>query len=178
MCVVSANPKAYNAALNAARSVARWAAMNYPACVLWDEEELRQEARYQYTRAVAQWDGRGELAGWVGYFVRKKLISHVRKELGRHLANPPKLWPFRNDALDGGKFCRRAKPNLTARVAELSDSARTVAELVFAHVSHDMSSKARNKGQRVRRSVTRRLRFQGWSAARVDRAFQELSEVV
>lgn len=172
MCMVTANPKAFNAALKAARSVARWAALNRLRTGLWDRDEIHLEAKFQYIRAVARWDGRGTLPGWVSYYVYRKLISKVRAEFGRGRTPRPRSWSFDPDVLDARHPGRSSRPPLTARVAELSEDAQAVASLVFGFVSRD------GTGKRVRASVTKRLRLRRWRSARIERAFHELSEVV
>jgi len=171
VCIVSANPKAYHAALKAGRRAARWVQAHYPGLGLWDGDELQAEARLQYVRAVARWDGRGSLCGWVAFFVHKRLLHKIHGELGGGRA-APRFRTFRTEALDGGRFVRPKGPDLAARVAELSDAARVVAGLVFEQV------RPHGAGKRVRAVVQKKLRQRGWTAAKTARAFQELSEAV
>ena len=137
MCMVTANPKAFNAALKAARRVARWATLNRagPGLWLWDRDEIQLEARFQYVRAVARWDGRGDLSGWVGYYVYRKLMGKIRAEFGRGRLPHPRSWSFDSSVLDAKHPINPKRPSLTARVAELSDDAQAVASLVFGFVS-------------------------------------------
>lgn len=169
MCGVSANPNAYKAALRAGHEIYRRFPQPRGCLDSWSLEDVLGEARVLYLLAVRKWDGRGTLAGWVGYYVRLQLGNRIRKSI-RHrdrthvtTCDPETM---------SGLFSTRGQ-SLSDRLRELSDGARDVAGIVSEYVG-----RSHNGRNQIVKNIKKRLRAVGWGWRKIEDVFAELTEAV
>lgn len=141
-----------------------------------DWQDLMAEANYHFVRAYHSYrPGVGTLSGWIHYRLQRDLLETVRTAARRNACISRK-------ELHMERVPQRRSFNLHAILAEVSDDARTILELVVGpHLNSLVTKKKSNKeptAMRKRCYLIRFLREVGWTAERIVESFQEIKEIL